>query len=436
MAESTLDVSRTIDVKDVKIPDEEKTDVIEGEQFERPKQPEQPKKPFNHTKEPPNSIKTESIEFFSLRSDPLLQGSKYKIGKQLGQGGFGITYTGIQTGLNRPVAIKEFFMRDICSRDNSITVTCSRPDAMDKLSAYQEKFLKEARVIADMSHPNIVKIIDVFKENNTAYYVMEHIAGGSLQDYVEQNGPLPERKALTIIRQVGDALAHVHDHNILHLDIKPANIMLREDGTPVLIDFGISKHYSESGVQTTTSLGAVSRGYAPMEQYLEGGVAKFSPATDVYSLGATLFYMLIGERPPEAQTVFNEGLPPLPEKLSESTREAITAAMRPQRTERPQSVAAFLAVLGGEQAVVNTDKQMRQLIEQLEIQGEYKEAYLRCMECLEKGIEVEFAQKKCEYLIPMMRKKNKKSNRWMYIIAVLASLALFIASFLYGILSN
>ena len=160
MAESTLDVSRTIDVKDVKIPDEEKTDVIEGEQFERPKQPEQHEKP---TQEPPTSGKTEPAGYFSLRSDTLLQGSKYRIGKQLGQGGFGITYTGIQTGLNRPVAIKEFFMRDICSRDNSMTVTCSRPDAMDKLSTYQEKFLKEARVIADMSHPNIVKIIDVFK---------------------------------------------------------------------------------------------------------------------------------------------------------------------------------------------------------------------------------------------------------------------------------
>ncbi len=423
MAEDNLDVSRTIDVNDVHTPDSELTDVIEGVDFEKPVDPmvAQPA--------------AEDISF-SLLSGTQLQGSKYIIEKQLGQGGFGITYAGIQTGLRRPVAIKEFFMRDLCSRDNSMTVTCLRPDEMGKLQTYQDKFLKEARVIADMSHTNIVKIIDVFRDNNTAYYVMEHISGGSLQDYVEKNGPLPERKALKIIRQVGDALAHVHEHNILHLDIKPANIMLREDGTPVLIDFGISKHYGESGIQTTTTLGGVSRGYAPMEQYLEGGVAVFSPATDVYSLGATLLYLLTGQRPPEAQIVFNEGLPPLPKSLSESTREAITAAMRPQRTERPQSVAAFLAVLGGEQVVVDTDKQIRQLIEQLEIQGEYKEAYLRCMECLEKGIEVEFAQKKCEYLIPMMRKKNKTSNRWMYIIAVLASLALLTAGFLYGILSN
>ena len=258
MAEDNLDVSRTIDVNDVHTPDSELTDVIEGVDFEKPVDPmvAQPA--------------AEDISF-SLLSGTQLQGSKYIIEKQLGQGGFGITYAGIQTGLRRPVAIKEFFMRDLCSRDNSMTVTCLRPDEMGKLQTYQDKFLKEARVIADMSHTNIVKII----------------------------------------RQVGDALAHVHEHNILHLDIKPANIMLREDGTPVLIDFGISKHYGESGIQTTTTLGGVSRGYAPMEQYLEGGVAVFSPATDVYSLGATLLYLLTGQRPPEAQIVFNEGLPPL-----------------------------------------------------------------------------------------------------------------------------
>ena len=215
---------------------------------------------------------------------------------------------------------------------------------------------------------------------------------------------------------------------ILHLDIKPANVMMREDGTAVLIDFGISKHYTDSGTQTTTSLGGISRGYAPMEQYLEGGVAHFSPATDVYSLGATLLYMLTGQRPPEAQTVFNEGLPPLPATLSKSTREAITAAMRPQRVERLQSVAAFLAVLGGEEAVVNTDKQLRYVIEQLELRGEYKEAYLRCMDCIDKGIEVEFAQHKAEQLIPLMRKSTKKSSFWLYFWSVVLTILLILGA--------
>lgn len=377
-----------------------------------------------------------NFENSPLPNSSLLQGSKYRIVRKLGQGGFGITYEGLQTGLNRKVAIKEFFMREFCSREGATTVTCSLRDNLDKVVASQKKFLKEARMIADLQHPNIIKIIDVFSENNTAYYVMEHIGGGSLQDCINRDGSMSEKQALKIIRQVADALDCVHQHNILHLDVKPANIMMRDENTAVLIDFGVSKHYSDAGSQTTASAVGISRGYAPIEQYNEGGVATFSPATDIYSLGATLYFMLTGQRPPEAQDVFSEGLPPFPKGVSQSTREAITAAMRPSRAERPQSVSAFLSILGGEQVHVETDTQLRYIIEQLENQGEYKEAYLRCMECIEKGIEVEFAQKKCDYLIPMMRKKSKDTNRWMYVMAILASIAFAVACIIVGIMSN
>ncbi len=372
----------------------------------------------------------------SLNSQVVLQGSKYKIVKVLGIGGFGITYEGLQTGLNRKVAIKEFFMKDFCSREGATSVTVTRPDDMKLVNSSRQKFLKEARMIADLQHTNIVNIFDVFEENNTAYYVMEHISGGSLQDYVESHGPLSEKRAIELIRQIASALDFVHQHKILHLDVKPSNVMMRDERTVALIDFGIAKHYSEEGTQTTTSAGFISRGYAPMEQYNEGGVATFSPATDIYSLGATLYFMLAGNRPPEAQIVMAEGLPPFSKGLSQSTREAITAAMRPARAERPQSISDFIKILDGGKAVVNTDSQIRYVIEQLEIQGEFKEAYLRCMECLEKGIEVEFAQKKSEQLIPLMRKKNKKANTWMYVIAILASIALFAVSIMIGIMSN
>ena len=146
--------------------------------------------------------------------------------------------------------------------------------------------------------------------------------------------------------------------------------------------------------------------------------------------------MLTGKRPPEAQIVLSEGLPPFPKNISKSVREAITAAMRPTRAERPQSIEAFLRIIDGGKVVVETDSQIRYVIEQLEIQGEYKEAYLRCMDCLEKGIEVEFAQKKCETLVPLMRKKNKTTNRWMYFLAIVSTIVLFIACFLYAIMSN
>ena len=357
-----------------------------------------------------------------LPVNTVLQGSKYRIVRKLGQGGFGITYEGLQTGLNRKVAIKEFFMKDYCGREDSTTVTCSLPDNYQKVHSSQKKFLKEARMIADLQHTNIVKIIDVFEENNTVYYVMEHIEGGSLQDYVLNEGSLSEKKSISLIRQIASALDCVHQRNILHLDVKPANIMMRDEDTAVLIDFGISKHYGETGTQTTSSNVGVSRGYAPMEQYNEGGVATFSPATDIYSLGATLFFMITGQRPPEAQIVLSEGLPPFPKNISKSTREAVTAAMRPTRAERPQSIEAFIRIIDGGKVVVETDSQIRFVIEQLEIQGEYKEAYLRCMDCLEKGIEVEFAQKKCETLVPLMRKKNKTTNIWMYVLGFILSI--------------
>lgn len=369
-----------------------------------------------------------------LPANTVLQGSKYRIVRKLGQGGFGITYEGMQTGLNRKVAIKEFFMKEYCGREDSTTVTCTLLDNSKKVQSSQKKFLKEARMIADLQHTNIVKIIDVFEENNTVYYVMEHIEGGSLQEYVVNRGCLSEKKALSLIRQIASALDCVHQRNILHLDVKPANVMMRDEDTAVLIDFGISKHYGETGTQTTSSNVGISRGYAPIEQYNEGGVATFSPATDIYSLGATLSFMLTGQRPPEAQIVLSEGLPLFPKKISKSTREAITAAMRPTRAERPQSIEAFLRIIDGGKVVVETDSQIRYVIEQLEIQGEYKEAYLRCMDCLEKGIEVEFAQKKCEILVPLMRKKNKATNRWMYFLAIVSSIVFFIVCFLYAIM--
>ena len=141
-----------------------------------------------------------------LPENTVLQGSKYRIVRKLGQGGFGITYEGLQTGLNRKVAIKEFFMKDYCGREDSTTVTCSLPDNYQKVYSSQKKFLKEARMIADLQHTNIVKIIDVFEENNTVYYVMEHIEGGSLQDYVLNEGSLSEKKSISLIRQIASAL--------------------------------------------------------------------------------------------------------------------------------------------------------------------------------------------------------------------------------------
>lgn len=283
-----------------------------------------------------------------LKQGATLQGGKYTIKRMLGQGGFGITYLGIQTGLGRQVAIKEFFMKEHCNRDASTSrVSVGSSGARQMVDAYRQKFLKEARTLAEMDNRHIVRIHDVFEENDTAYYVMEYVDGGSLNDLVKRRGSLPEAEALGYIRQLADALAYIHGRRIMHLDVKPGNIMLRPDGELVLIDFGIAKHYDSGNRETSGTPVGHSPGYAPMEQYQEGGVREFSPATDIYSMGATLYFLLTTTAPPSAQEVYENGLPPLPRFVSPAVCRAVEQAMQPSRKKRLQSVAEFLALLPG-----------------------------------------------------------------------------------------
>ena len=278
-----------------------------------------------------------------------LQGGRYIIEKVLGQGGFGITYLAQQSGLDRKVAIKEFFMKGVCERDAETSqVSISNADNKELVLRFREKFLKEARMIASFSNVHIISIHDVFEENGAAYYVMDYLDGKSLEAIVREQGSLAEADAVKYIRNIADALSEVHARNFLHLDIKPANIMLSRKGQAVLIDFGISKHYDDSGNQTSSGLMAFSDGYAPHEQYERGALDNFTPATDIYALGATLLFLLTGQRPPKASEVINYGLPELPSEVSQPVRDAVTAAMQPAVRMRPQSVEEFVTKLKGE----------------------------------------------------------------------------------------
>ena len=173
-----------------------------------------------------------------------LKRGDYRIIDVLGQGGFGITYLALQVKLNRKVAIKEFFMKDLCNRDDDGShVSVGSAGSKDLVERFKQKFLKEAGLIASFDNANIIRIHDVFEENGTAYYVMEYLEGKSLKALVDESGALPEDVAVKYIRQVAEALKEVHENNLLHLDVKPANIMLDKKGNAVLIDFGISKHY-------------------------------------------------------------------------------------------------------------------------------------------------------------------------------------------------
>ena len=275
-----------------------------------------------------------------------LQGNKYIIDTILGSGGFGNTYLATHAVLGRKVAIKEFFMKEYCDRDHTTSQVIVHTDSSKQLvDKYRQKFLKEAQVIASLKNEHIIQIHDIFEENGTAYYVMEYVDGGSLKDKVEIEGALSEIDAINYICQVGDALSYLHSNNILHLDVKPANILLDNSNRAILIDFGISKHYDEVGGQTSTTPAGISKGYAPLEQYKQDAITQFNPTTDVYSLGASLYFLLTGKNPPDATDIYEDGLPTMPSSISEVTRQAIIAAMQARRKDRPQSISDFINMI-------------------------------------------------------------------------------------------
>ena len=282
----------------------------------------------------------------ALKTNAVLQNGKYRIEGVLGQGGFGITYLASLVALNRKVTIKEFFMKELCNRDEQTSqVSVPSMGSVDTVARFRAKFVKEAQTIAALNNPHIIHIHDIFEENGTAYYVMDYLSGGSLSDLVQRNGILAEATALGYIRQVADALSYIHARNINHLDIKPSNVLIDGNGNAVVIDFGLSKRYDETGSQTSTTPVGISHGFAPLEQYQPGGVSTFSPTTDIYSLGATLYKLLSGQTPPNATALLDADLDLSRLSASPSTKAAIAAAMQPKRKGRPQTVEAFIAML-------------------------------------------------------------------------------------------
>lgn len=282
-----------------------------------------------------------------LQPGTLLDRGKYRIIESIGRGGFGVTYLAEQVMAKRKVCIKEFFPKGYYLRDeNTNTLTLTADGFADSMNRYKAKFIKEAQTIATLDHSNIIHIFDVFEENATAYYVMEYVEGESLNDRVKRYGALSEAEAIGYIRQISAALEYIHNRQLMHLDVKPSNIMLRKDnGRVILIDFGLSKHYDvNSGEVTTTTPVGVSHGYAPIEQYQEGGVNYFSPQTDIYSLGATLYYSVTASVPLQAALLINNPLN-LPQGLSLKLRYAIERAMSAVVANRPCSVKEFLALL-------------------------------------------------------------------------------------------
>lgn len=288
-----------------------------------------------------------------LKQGCTLKSGKYKIVKTLGQGSFGITYLA-QTRIsmngqlgkmdvNVNVTIKEFFMSDLNSRSSDGTNVERTSSTLVK--NYLNKFRREAENLAKLHHPNIVKVLEVFDENNTTYYVMEYVDGETIDDYIKSKGHLSENESLKITQDVCAALSYMHEHKMLHLDLKPKNIMRNSEGHIFLIDFGLAKQYTEDGEpESSTSLGLGTPGYAPIEQAHYKNDGSFPVTLDIYALGASLYKMLTGKTPPDSSLVLNDGLPLSQLKcagVSGGTIAIVEKAMAPMKKERFQSVKAL-----------------------------------------------------------------------------------------------
>ena len=295
----------------------------------------------------------------NLPNGHVLQNGKYRITHVIGQGGFGITYKGVwytevkgslgtvQTEVS--ICIKEYFFKDYCYREaESFAVKVHSETGRVLFDKFKEKLIKEAKILSEVHHPHIVNVLEVFEENGTAYIAMEYIPGCSLKYMMDREGILPEPKVLRYVRQIGEALQFVHEKNILHLDIKPSNILIDSSGKARLIDFGVSKRYDIEQQETSTTMLTLSKGFASIEQYDNEGTQSFSPCPDIYSLGATMYNLLTGKIPTESILRATRPLQnpsELNKDISPKTEAAIIKAMQIIPADRFQTVDEMMAAL-------------------------------------------------------------------------------------------
>jgi serine/threonine protein kinase len=284
--------------------------------------------------------------------------ARYTIGRVLGKpGGFGITYLGFDAVLKRRVAIKELMPRDLVARrpdGETLQVQTREDEALFKYTL--TSFLNEARLIAQFSHPNVVRVLDFFEANGTAYFAMEYYEGQTLAEYARRaGGRLPGAEAVALMLPLLDALEHIHTlpEPILHRDIKPANIYLTGRHIPILLDFGAAR--VAMGLQSRSLSAVLTPGFAPFEQYSTRG--NQGPWSDVYGVAATLYFVVTGEIPPEANNRIENPCVEDPSRLAAGlpphVGHAIVAGLGFKPADRPQSARAFADLLQGRAAVLS-----------------------------------------------------------------------------------
>jgi WD40 repeat protein/serine/threonine protein kinase len=280
----------------------------------------------------------------------------YRIERVLGAGGFGITYLAEEASLARLVTIKEYFPADYAARDGAIDASPRSQDCAGDYRWGLDRFLEEAQTLAKFDHPNIVRVYRYFRANKTGYMVLHFEEGQSFKSWLKSLGRAPRQYELDrIITPLLDALELIHNADFLHRDIAPDNIIIRKDGSPVLIDFGSAR--GEIAQHSMTISALVKPGYSPYEQYATTSRQQ-GPWSDIYSLGATLYQAVTGKRPPDAPSrmVADELIPARDAALSAyrpTFLAGIDKALALETTSRPKSVAVWRPDLIEAQAAAN-----------------------------------------------------------------------------------
>lgn len=270
---------------------------------------------------------------------------EYCIEKLLGVGGFGLTYLATDANLSLKVAIKEYMPADFATRSEDQSVLPKSEDVADTFSWGKQRFIDEAKTLASFHHSNIVRVLRFFEANHTAYIVMEFVTGSPLKEWIKQRRPLSQTALLNIALPLLGGLSTIHKFGYLHRDIKPDNIYMREDDTPILLDFGSARQVKSNGELTAVA----TMGYAPLEQYHSNG--NQGAWSDLYAFGGTLYWMVTGSKPVEAaaRTRIDPQLSATKSEnanlYSQELLVAIDWALQPLEESRPQSVDDFLAAL-------------------------------------------------------------------------------------------